>query len=130
MLSASGSHLNLPTHMSQQSQEAFDEEQTIMGIKKYDDEINRLEEQIEILRRERSLLRTQLDLYRASIAPIKRLSEDVLVLIFSGIIEDPPTAVGQLLFVCRAWYQLVTNQPTLWSSIESAPRGDTIQVNG
>src|SRR5277367_2261044 len=110
--------------MSQSSREAFNEGHVILKIKQYDDAIDRLEGQLEIWQRQRSQLQTQLDLYRASIAPIKRLSEDVLVLIFSEAIARAPITVGQLLFVCRAWYWLVTNQPTLWSRIRSDPIGD------
>lgn len=109
--------------------EVFDEEQTVFQIKQYDDEINRLEERLENLRTERSQLKVRLDLYRASIAPIRRISEDVLVLILSETIAiDASMAIGRLLFVCRDWYRLVRNRRTLWSNIKSAPSEDARHV--
>jgi hypothetical protein len=81
-------------------QEAFDEEQSLLQwLNQYDEEINHLEKQLEILRTERSRLHAHpRPLSRLS---IKRVSEDVLVLIFSEAIAESPISVGRLLFVCR-----------------------------
>ena len=55
--------------------------------------------------------------YQASIAPIRRCPSEVLLMIFKLYVVEDPLAIGQLLLVCKHWYELASTSPQLWTHI-------------
>ncbi|KAJ7592523.1 hypothetical protein C8J56DRAFT_478909 [Mycena floridula] len=88
------------------------------------DEISRLTAAIDKLVLEREALKRNVTSYKAILAPIRRLPEDMLREIFvsclpynkamAPVITDAPLLLGR---VCRSWRELSLSTPALWASI-------------
>lgn len=82
--------------------------------KTVDELISRLEvAQLEILRLEREIVE-----YHASVAPIQNCPEEILHTIFELYTEHKPRLIANILGVCRRWYSIAINAPTLWNRID------------
>ena len=66
---------------------------------------------------EHDRLETELNEYRASIAPIRKCPEEVLLMIFKFFTDGAPELVG-LLQVCKRWRDIAANAPRLWTHIK------------
>ncbi|KAJ7581434.1 hypothetical protein C8J56DRAFT_895852 [Mycena floridula] len=88
------------------------------------DEISRLSAAIDKLVLERERLQSNVASYRAILAPIRLLPEDMLREIFvsclpsnkaaSTAITDAPLLLGR---ICRSWREIALSTPALWASI-------------
>ncbi|KAF8208530.1 hypothetical protein K438DRAFT_1930197 [Mycena galopus ATCC 62051] len=105
-------------------------------LTRYNEEISRLRALLETLESDREALQSCYDAWRSLLAPVRRVPTEILVDIFartrpkrlndwwtpksvkSHIAETHLLAVSQ---VCRRWYNIVLDTPTLW---------DTIHLNG
>ena len=57
------------------------------------------------------------------IAPVRRLPDDILFLIFQELQDEMRTSLLQLMLVCRKWHGVVSGHPALWTYI-SIPERD------
>ncbi|KAJ7592872.1 hypothetical protein C8J56DRAFT_484188 [Mycena floridula] len=88
------------------------------------EEISRLTVAIDKLVLEREKLRSNVVTYKAALAPIRLLPEDMLREIFvsclpsnkaaATTIKDAPLLLGR---ICRSWRELALSTPELWASI-------------
>ena len=105
------------------------EQQTLakveQDIQEFDLEIARLQSAIVSLEYQRNAAKIYVSKYKSLVAPIRRLSNDVLVEIFMDICADitlytygsrlPPFHLCQ---VCKYWRSLVDDSPLLWSTLK------------
>ncbi|KAJ7583304.1 hypothetical protein C8J56DRAFT_953604 [Mycena floridula] len=86
------------------------------------DEISRLTAVIDKLVLEREALQRNVASYKAILAPIRLLNDDILREIFihclsvnkAAVITDAPLLLGR---ICRSWRELALSTPALWASI-------------
>ncbi len=71
-------------------------------------------------REQRSIVEDTVSPLRSFVAPIQRLSFDVLGLIFREAQNHARTSLAGLMLVCRSWRDAVIGHPTLWSYIHFA----------
>src|SRR5450631_876186 len=62
-------------------------------------------------------METDLNEYRASVAPIRKCPEEVLLMIFESFSKAAPELVAGLLEVCKRWRDIAANAPRLWTHI-------------
>lgn len=53
---------------------------------------------------------------------VYRLPEELLVSVFTILIESNPSSIGTLLFVSRYWHSVAATTASIWSKIHSRPR--------
>jgi F-box-like len=80
--------------------------------------IEDLSKLVEIAQIERKRLENEIQLYRASVAPIRKCPAEVLLMIFKLFSCKDPKLATRLLRVCRQWYEIAMNSPGLWTYIE------------
>ncbi|PBK84103.1 hypothetical protein ARMGADRAFT_943983, partial [Armillaria gallica] len=88
-------------------------------INAYDAEILRIQGTLEKLNRDRDWLKSYADHYGALLAPVRRLSYDVLLQIFEEACRQEsdlcPSNVPFLLgLVCKRWRDVTIDSPSLW----------------
>lgn len=49
---------------------------------------------------------------------IQTVPPEILSLIFTYFVEYQPTHIRRLLLVCRQWYSVIMNTPSLWTRIQ------------
>ncbi|KIM32546.1 hypothetical protein M408DRAFT_19946 [Serendipita vermifera MAFF 305830] len=73
--------------------------------------------QLETAKKSRDLLEVEWFRYKASMAPIRKCPEEILLMVFEYYLSKNPRLVRRLLLVCRQWYQLAISAPRLWNRI-------------
>ena len=66
---------------------------------------------------EHDRMEKELNEYRASIAPVRKCPEEVLLMIFESFALSAPEFVAGLLQVCIRWHDIAANVPRLWTHI-------------
>jgi hypothetical protein len=72
---------------------------------------------IESLSQECERLERELMQYHASVAPIRKFPQEILLEIFRFYLSENPRLIRRLGLVCKSWYLIVINAPTLWTQI-------------
>ncbi|KIM20853.1 hypothetical protein M408DRAFT_30052 [Serendipita vermifera MAFF 305830] len=62
-------------------------------------------------------LETEIFHYRASVAPIRKCPQELLLLFFEYYTCENPRLIRRLLLVCKEWYELAISSPRLWNRI-------------
>ncbi|KAJ7592788.1 hypothetical protein C8J56DRAFT_482830 [Mycena floridula] len=118
-------HLNIPEVLASSSP-LTEAERAYLNqlLDTSNDEISRLTAAIDKLVLEREKLQSNVMAYKAVLAPIRLLPEDMLREIFVNClpsnkpadiaITDAPLLLGR---ICRSWRELVLSTPELWASI-------------
>ena len=95
-------------------------------IEEYDLAIAQLQSAVASLKSQRDSAKDYVSRYKSLMAPIRRLSSDVLVEIFTDICSDTTLSTGHALThlpqldlcqVCKYWRSLVNDSPLLWSKL-------------
>lgn len=86
-------------------------------------EINKHHLEIARLRAQKARVENKIAQYHNDRAPINRLSEEVLFLIFTELTRDESTGIGPILLVCKRWNVMAVNSPILWRRIELSLAG-------
>jgi hypothetical protein len=68
-------------------------------------------------RQECERLERELAQYHASVAPIRKCPQEILLDIFRLYLSDNPRLIRRLGLVCKSWNLIVTRAPTLWTQI-------------
>jgi hypothetical protein len=58
-------------------------------------------------------LKMEICVYRASVAPMQRCPEEVILMIFQAYANKDASLATRLLSVCRRWHHIVVNAPGL-----------------
>lgn len=87
------------------------------SLQNINEKIERLEAELSKARQERERLENDIAKHRASATPIDRVPSEILTLIFEKYVKHQPTNVRRLLQVCRLWYRLAIDTPSLWTYI-------------
>ena len=97
------------------------------NIEEYDLAIARLQSAVVSLKSQRDLAKDYVSRLKSLMAPIRRLSNDVLVEIFTYLCPDTVLSNNRTLAclpqfhlcqVCKCWRSLVNDSPLLWSTLE------------
>ncbi|PBK61779.1 hypothetical protein ARMSODRAFT_860045, partial [Armillaria solidipes] len=88
-------------------------------IDAYDAEIVQIQRNLEKMNRDRDRLKSYADHYGALLAPVRRLSYDVLLQIFEEACKQEsdlcPSNIPFLLgLVCKRWRDVIIDSPSLW----------------
>ncbi len=91
-------------------------------IDAYDAEILRIQGTLEKLNRDRDRLKSYADHYGALLAPVRRLSYDVLLQIFEEACRQESDLCSSnvpflLGLVCKRWRDVTVDSPSLWSTV-------------
>ncbi|KIM32545.1 hypothetical protein M408DRAFT_182996 [Serendipita vermifera MAFF 305830] len=62
-------------------------------------------------------LETEISEYRASVAPIRKCPQEILLMFFEYYVHEDPRLIRRLLLVCKQWYELAISSPRLWNRI-------------
>ncbi|KIM20850.1 hypothetical protein M408DRAFT_30049 [Serendipita vermifera MAFF 305830] len=62
-------------------------------------------------------LETEIFEYRASVAPVRRCPQELLLMFFEYYTCENPRLIRRLLLVCKQWYELAISSPRLWNRI-------------
>ncbi|KIM20849.1 hypothetical protein M408DRAFT_30048 [Serendipita vermifera MAFF 305830] len=62
-------------------------------------------------------LETEISEHRASVAPIRRCPQELLLMFFEYYICENPRLIRHLLPVCKQWYELAISSPRLWNDV-------------
>lgn len=110
----------------------------LLLLKRLDERIGELEQQLNMLRRQRNRIDEGIQAFRAANAPITMLPAETLLQIFTLLADrslddcgsEPKDAMAELRhlqLVCKAWHDLIANRPSFWTSIHiSADVSDTM----
>lgn len=79
--------------------------------------LKQLRQKIRDLQEEVANLEAQLVSEGVTVFRIQTLPSEILSMIFSQYLLNNPRLIRRLLFVCRRWYNIVVNDPTLWTVI-------------
>ena len=91
-----------------------DTEQDLASLRKFNEEINRLEYRTAKMRANRRLFEEALTPYFLSIVPINRCPPEILLKIFSVLASDRTIFLANILLVCRNWHDVAMGSPSLW----------------
>ena len=72
--------------------------------------------------RKRKAITEALDQVHSFLAPVRRLPDDILFLIFQEFQHDERTTLLDLMAVCRKWHGVVSGHPALWTHISILPK--------
>ncbi|KIM32551.1 hypothetical protein M408DRAFT_19950 [Serendipita vermifera MAFF 305830] len=79
--------------------------------------IENLRSRINVAQLECARLETELSEYRASVAPIRRCPQELLLMFFEYHTCKNPRLIRNVLLVCKQWYELAISSPRLWNRI-------------
>lgn len=77
-----------------------------------------LEAAIERLRKHQKALRSTIAHYRAFLAPISRIPQDVLLLIFTTVVGGTRGSLWRIAAMCRGWRRSALSCAPLWANIQ------------
>ena len=92
-------------------------QQKIQALYAQNSLIKQIQSNLSAAQLERDRLEREIFEYRASVAPIQKCPEEVLLMIFELYSNYNPQLVTHLLPVCRHWYNIAVNAPQLWNHI-------------
>lgn len=87
--------------------------------------IRQLESELSQAREECGSLEDDLAQYQASISPIRNIPPEILTSIFEQYVMERPMRIRLLLLVCRLWYRLIMDTPSLWAHVRLVFDADT-----
>ncbi|KAK7055111.1 hypothetical protein R3P38DRAFT_2599950 [Favolaschia claudopus] len=103
-------------------------------LSKLEDDINRLESALKVLRMNHDNLKTEMDGYKSILSPIRRVPPEIIAEIFRYFVPypdptikrhplsfqkvSPPWKLGQ---ICRRWRMIAVTLHELWAFLDIAP---------
>ncbi|KIM32549.1 hypothetical protein M408DRAFT_183016 [Serendipita vermifera MAFF 305830] len=79
--------------------------------------IGNLRSRIKAAQLECARLETEIFEYRASVAPIQKCPQELIIMFFEYYTCENPRLIRHLLPVCKTWYELAISSPRLWNRI-------------
>ncbi|KIM20852.1 hypothetical protein M408DRAFT_119411 [Serendipita vermifera MAFF 305830] len=92
-------------------------QELVLSLQRAREDVIQLEIQLEIAKKSRDLLEKEWSRYKASVAPIRRCPEEILLMIFEHYLFENPRLIRHLLLVCQHWHRLTISAPRLWNRI-------------
>jgi len=93
-------------------------EEKIQQLKARQETIGHLQNQIAIEREECHRLKKELELYHASVAPIRSCPTEIISMFFGYYVAGNPRLIRRLLLVCHLWHDIAINTPRFWTTIK------------
>lgn len=90
----------------------------IQQLKAHQETIEHLKNRIAIEREACHQLEKELELYHASVAPIRNCPPEILSMFFEYYVAENPRLIRRLLLVCRLWHRIAINTPQFWTTIK------------
>jgi hypothetical protein len=85
----------------------------IQRLKDRKKRIRHLQDQIDIEWETCHQLEKELELYHASVAPIRNCPPEILSMFFEYYVAENPRLIRRVLLVCRLWHFIAINTPQL-----------------
>lgn len=79
--------------------------------------MQQLNSQLAATKQECDRLEREIEVYQASVAPIRNCPPEILSMFFEHYVTPNPRFVGDLLFVCKLWYNIIVNTPRFWTTL-------------
>lgn len=97
--------------------ENLDEARALELLVEYNEEILRLNLELEEKTLHKYLLEERIRALQNQRTSLNRMPNELMVAIFREATDIQYLALGPILLVCRKWYQLAINSPSLWNTI-------------
>jgi hypothetical protein len=95
----------------------LDEARAVALLRTCNDAIKRLHKKLDEQNRQKHLLEQRILSVRDKRSLFSQIPDDVMLDIFKNARYHNSLALGPILRVCRKWYNLVINSPSLWATI-------------